>query len=72
MTDHTPDIEEQRAEIAATVEALAAKADVPTRLRSATEVQRRKLQDNAPLVAAAVGGVVAAVVVIVILRRRNR
>lgn len=70
-----PDIEQQRADIAETVAALADKADVPTRLRNEAALQAGKaqtaVQDNSQIFAAAVGAALAAVVVTVVLRRRR-
>lgn len=43
----TPSVEEQRAELAATVEALAAKADVPTRVKGAAIEQAHHLKEAA-------------------------
>lgn len=71
-----PDIEEQRADVAETVAALAAKADVSTRLQNEASYQAEKAkaatQENPQMVAAAIGGLVAAVLVTALLRRRRR
>ena len=71
-----PDVETQRAEVAETVAALAAKADVPTRVQNEASYQAERAkavtQDNPQMVAAAVGGVIAALFVTVLLRRRRR
>ena len=72
MTEQTPTVETQRAELAATVEALAAKADVPTRMREAVHERQHRLRAHAPVVAATVGGLVAAIVVTALLSRRTR
>ncbi|MEK8073237.1 hypothetical protein CH260_04750 [Rhodococcus sp. 05-2256-B2] len=70
-----PDIEQQRAELAETVAALADKVDVPARVRSEATVQAEKAktlaQDNPQVAAAAVGTLVAAVVLVVFSRRRR-
>ena len=42
-----PSVEQQRADLAATVEALAAKADVPTRVADAATEQAHRLKDAA-------------------------
>ncbi|MGA9872195.1 MAG: hypothetical protein WBQ44_13775 [Rhodococcus sp. (in: high G+C Gram-positive bacteria)] len=73
--EDAPSIEEQRAEVAETVAALAAKADVPARVQNeaAFQADRAKAvaQENPQILAAAVGGVLAALLVTVILRRRR-
>lgn len=70
-----PSAEEQRAELADTVSALAAKADVSGRLSEEASAQAARasnaVQDNPQIVAAAVGSVIAAIVVTIVLRRRR-
>jgi hypothetical protein len=74
-TEAVPDIEQQRADVAETVAALADKADVPARVRNEASLQAGKataaVQDNPQILAAALGAVATAVVVTVVLRRRR-
>lgn len=74
-TEAVPDIEQQRADVAETVAALADKADVPARVRNEASLQAEKAkaaaQENPQILAAAVGAVLTAVVVTVVLRRRR-
>ncbi|SNT42447.1 DUF3618 domain-containing protein [Rhodococcoides kyotonense] len=72
-----PSVEQQRAEVAETVAALAAKADVPARVANEASFQagraKEVAQKNPQVIAAAVGAVLAgAIVTIVIRRRRSR
>lgn len=75
-TEELPSPEEQRAEVAETVAALAAKADVSTRVQNEASFQADRAkaitQENPQMVAAAVGGVIAALFVTALLRRRRR
>ncbi len=70
-----PSVEDQRAELAETVSALAAKADVPTRVSNEAAYQASRastaVQDHRGAAAGIVGAIVAAVVVTVVLRRRR-
>ncbi|WP_338888528.1 DUF3618 domain-containing protein [Rhodococcus sovatensis] len=70
-----PSVEEQRAELAETVAALADKADVPTRVRNEAVAQASKaseaVKDNPNIVAGIVGAVLTGVLVTVVLRRRR-
>lgn len=70
-----PSVEDQRAEVAETVAALAAKADVSSRVQNEASHQAERAkavtQEN-PQVVAAVTGLVAALVVAIIVRRRRR
>ncbi|KZF09402.1 hypothetical protein A2J03_02460 [Rhodococcus sp. EPR-157] len=70
-----PSVDAQRAELAETVSALAAKADVPTRVRNEATVQASKASDavknNPNIVAGIVGAVLTSVLVTVLLRRRR-
>ncbi|MBY3987640.1 DUF3618 domain-containing protein [Rhodococcus fascians] len=74
-SDQPPSIEEQRSELAETVSALAAKADIPTRVGNEASRQATRASDavrSKPGTAAgAVGVVVAAVLVAFVLRRRR-
>ena len=74
-SDQPPSIEEQRSELAETVAALAAKADIPTRVGNEASRQATRASDavrSRPGTAAgAVGFVVTAVLVTVLLRRRR-
>lgn len=73
--DALPDIEQQRADVAETVAALADKADVPARLRNEASLQAERAktaaQENPQILAAAAGAVLTAVIVTVVLRRRR-
>ena len=85
MTDHTPPpsgpaeelppVEQQRAEIAETVDALTQKLDVPARVKStasdSVDTVRRTASQN-PQLLAALGAAVAAAVVVRVVRRRRR
>ncbi|ORM25159.1 DUF3618 domain-containing protein [Williamsia sp. 1135] len=71
-----PPVEQQRAELAETVEALAQKLDVPTRVKSAAAdtahtAQVKAIENQQPLAAFGAAGVVA-IIAIVLLRRRRR
>jgi hypothetical protein len=69
-----PDLEQQRAEIAETVDALHAKLDVPGRTKSAVKAEAARFNENTALrnglIAAAVAGV--ALIVAARLRARRR
>lgn len=70
-----PGVETQRAELADTVAALAAKADVPTRVQNSANAQIQKAktiaQENPQILAASAGSLAVAVVALIILRRRR-
>ncbi|KOS56011.1 DUF3618 domain-containing protein [Rhodococcus rhodochrous] len=74
--DAVPSVEQQRAELAETVEALAHKVDVPARAKSAAQEKvhevQVKAQERPQIVAAVVGGIVAALVVGRVARRRGK
>ncbi|MFC9978916.1 DUF3618 domain-containing protein [Gordonia sp. NPDC127522] len=75
-TDDPPPIEQQREELAETVDALAAKLDVPARVNEAASKTAHtaevKAQENQTvLIGAAVAAVVALGAFIVIRRRRR-
>ncbi|MBY4126951.1 DUF3618 domain-containing protein [Rhodococcus fascians] len=74
-SDQPPSIEDQRSDLAETVSALAAKADVPTRVgneasRQATRASEA-VRSRPGIAAGAVGVVVTAVLVTILLRRRR-
>jgi hypothetical protein len=65
-------VEQQREEVAATVDALMAKADVKGRAKGAALQQRDRLEENwQPIAAGLAAAVVVLGTVIVIRRRRN-
>ncbi|MDJ0361859.1 DUF3618 domain-containing protein [Rhodococcus sp. H29-C3] len=80
-TEHTPvsefepSVETQRAELADTVAALAAKADVPTRVQNSANAQIQKAkaiaQENPQILAASAGSLLGAIIVLIVLRRRR-
>jgi sulfur carrier protein ThiS len=63
-----PDLEQQRAEIAETVEALHAKLDVPTRGKAVVKNQAARLNENTALRNGLIAAVVAAVALITVRR----
>ncbi|MEE2033229.1 DUF3618 domain-containing protein [Rhodococcus chondri] len=65
------DIEQQRAELAATVGELADRLDVPTRVKHAADERLDQVRDRPDLIAAAAGALVA-VLALVVWRRRRR
>lgn len=71
-----PPVEQQRAELAETVEALTQKLDVPTRVKSAaTETAHTaqvKAKDNQQTLVVAGAAGIGAIIAIVLLRRRRR
>lgn len=69
LEDLQDDIAEHREELAATVDALAAKLDVRARLRARASGQAAALRRHAVPVAS---GLVALVTVLVVVRRRRR
>ncbi|MBY6410381.1 hypothetical protein HQ346_02290 [Rhodococcus sp. BP-252] len=73
--DDLPSVEEQRADVAETVAALAAKADVPARVANEASFQAERAktaaQKNPQVIAAAIGAVVAGTIVTIIIRRRR-
>lgn len=75
ITDPTASVEDQRADLAETVSALAAKADVPARVSNEAAHQTARastaIQNNPTAVAGVVGTVVAALIVTIVLRRRR-
>lgn len=87
MTEPTPDpsaadqtppppVEQQRAELAETVEALTQKLDVPTRVKAAASdtahTAQVKAKENPQPLAALGAASVVAIIAIVLLRRRRR
>ncbi|TSD99490.1 DUF3618 domain-containing protein [Skermania sp. ID1734] len=70
--DTTPDLKQQREEIAATVQALAAKADVKGRVKTATATKAEQLQHNRAAVAGAAVGFFALFAIVFQLRRSRR
>ena len=74
-SDQPPSIEEQRSDLAETVSALAAKADVPTRVSDEASRQAARASDavrrSPGATAGAAGAVVAALLVAILLRRRR-
>jgi hypothetical protein len=69
-------VEQQRAELAETVEALTQKLDVPTRVKSAAAdtahtAQVKAKENPQPLAAFGAAGVVAIITIIVLRRRRH-
>ncbi len=74
-TDPQPDLEQQRAELAETVDALHAKLDVPARTKSAVKTEAAKLNANTALrnglIAAAIAGVALVIATRVRARRRG-
>ncbi|WP_068165236.1 DUF3618 domain-containing protein [Rhodococcus phenolicus] len=66
-----PDLERQRAELAATVGELTDRLDVPTRVRTAAERRVAAVRDR-PGVVAAIGGAVAVAGAAVLMWRRRR
>ena len=75
-TDDPPPIEQQREELAETVDALAAKLDVPARVNEAASktahtAQVKAQENRTVLIGAAVAAVVALGAFIVIRRRRR-
>lgn len=80
MTDQqndqaAPSVDRQREELAATVEALAAKAHVPTRVKGAAHRRRvdlqHELEQNRTVVIEVTAGVAAVAVAVWLLRRRK-
>ncbi|MFI8566263.1 DUF3618 domain-containing protein [Rhodococcus sp. NPDC078407] len=74
-SDQPPSIEEQRSELAETVSALAAKADVPTRVSNEASRQAARASDavrERPGATAGVAGAVVAVLLVTLLLRRRR
>lgn len=67
-----PDLERQRAELAATVGELTDRLDVPARVRTAAERRLGTVRAHPGIVAAVAGGAVAGGVVLVVRRRRRR
>ncbi|WP_139279787.1 DUF3618 domain-containing protein [Rhodococcoides yunnanense] len=74
-TIEPPPVEQQRADLAETVAALAAKADVPARVANEASFQAGRAktvaQRNPQVLAAAAGAVLAGLIVTVVLRRRR-
>lgn len=74
--DNPPPVEQQRQELAETVDALAAKLDVPARVNDAASktahTAQEKAQENQTVLIGAVLAAVLAVGGIIILRRRRR
>jgi hypothetical protein len=74
--DTPPPVEQQRQELAATVDALAAKLDVPARVNDAASrtahTAQVKAQENSTVLIGAAVAAVLAVGTIVIVRRRRR
>ena len=66
-----PDLERQRAELAATVGELTDRLDVPTRVRTAAERRVDAVRDR-PGIVAAIGGAVAVAGAAVLMWRRRR
>jgi Protein of unknown function (DUF3618) len=66
------DLEQQRAEIAQTVDALHAKLDVPTRSKAAVKAGAAQLNDNTALRNGLIAAAVAAVVLLIARRVRAR
>ncbi len=71
-----PPVEQQRAELAETVEALTQKLDVPARVKSAAAdtahtAQVKAKENPQPLAAFGAAGVVAIIAIIVLRRRRH-
>ncbi|WP_238421157.1 DUF3618 domain-containing protein [Gordonia sp. 'Campus'] len=73
--DEPPPIEQQRQELAETVDALAAKLDVPARVSEAAsetaQTAKVKAQENRTVVIGAAVAAVLAVGAIIIVRRRR-
>ena len=71
-----PSVEQQRAELAATVDELAQRVDVPARTKAAAnekvEAAKQTAAEKPQIVAAVVGSVVAALAVRAVVRRRRR
>jgi hypothetical protein len=65
-----PDIERQRAELAATVGELTDRLDVPTRVRHAADERVEAVRERPDLVAL-VAGVLAVTLAVVVWRRRR-
>ncbi|OUC78785.1 DUF3618 domain-containing protein [Gordonia lacunae] len=74
--DNPPPVEQQRQELAETVDALAAKLDVPARVNDAASktahTAQEKAQENQTVLIGAAVAAVLAVGGIIILRRRRR
>ncbi|MFT4397472.1 DUF3618 domain-containing protein [Gordonia lacunae] len=74
--DNPPPVEQQRQELAETVDALAAKLDVPARVNDAASktahTAQVKAQENQTVLIGAAVAAVLAVGGIIILRRRRR
>ncbi|MGB6180077.1 MAG: DUF3618 domain-containing protein [Rhodococcus sp. (in: high G+C Gram-positive bacteria)] len=77
-----PSVEQQRQELADTVEALAAKVDVPARVSAAAHDQSEKVQEaaqggvaavkeNPQVAGASLAGVAIALVLVAVVRRRR-
>lgn len=75
-TPPPPPVEQQRAELAETVEALTQKLDVPTRVKAAASdtahTAQVKAKDNQQMLMISGAAGVGAILVIVLLRRRRR
>lgn len=71
-----PPVEQQRAELAETVEALTQKLDVPARVKSAAadtaHTAQVKAKDNQQTLVVAGAAGLGAIIAIVVLRRRRR
>lgn len=70
--DNPPPVEQQRQELAETVDALAAKLDVPARVNDAASKTAHTAQENQTVLIGAAVAAVLAVGGIIILRRRRR
>ncbi|MBY6368088.1 DUF3618 domain-containing protein [Rhodococcoides corynebacterioides] len=80
--DTPPPVEQQREELAQTVEALAAKVDVPARVSAATREQTEKAQElaregvsavkeNPQTAGLSLAGVAGALLLVFVIRRRR-
>jgi hypothetical protein len=71
-----PPVEEQRAELAETVDALAQKFDVPTRVKTAAadtaHTAQVKAKDNPQLLAASGAAAVLMLGLVLVIRRRSK
>jgi len=67
-----PSLDQQREELAETVDALRAKLDVPTRIKAAVQEQAQRLNDNTALRNGLLIAVLAATTLVIVRRYRAR
>ena len=66
-----PGVEQQREQVAATVDALIAKADVSARAKDAARHQKDVIEQNWRPIAAAVGAAAVVLGTVIVIRRRR-